>query len=68
MVAARLGKRPSLTSPVRTSTRASKPYFSTLEPVKGHYVSEDLRDRADDVIWRVKSGEDWLYLYLLIEF
>ena len=24
--------------------------FSTLEPVKGHYVSEDLRDRADDVV------------------
>ena len=42
--------------------------FSTLEPVKGHYVSEDLRDRADDVVWRVKSGEEWLYLYLLIEF
>ena len=42
--------------------------FSTLEPVKGHYVSEDLRDRADDVVWRVRSGEDWLYLYLLIEF
>jgi len=42
--------------------------FSTLEPVKGHYVSEDLRDRADDAVWRVKSGEDRLYLYLLIEF
>lgn len=42
--------------------------FSTLEPVKGHYVSEDLRDRADDVVWRVRVGEDWLYLYLLIGF
>ena len=42
--------------------------FSTLEPVKGHYVSEDLRDRAEDVVWRLRSGEDWLYLYLLIEF
>jgi len=42
--------------------------FSTLEPVKGHYVSEDLRDRAEDVVWRVRAGEDWLYLYLLIEF
>ena len=31
--------------------------FSTLEPVKGHYVSEDLRDRADDVVWRVKSDK-----------
>jgi len=42
--------------------------FSTLEPFKGHYVSEDMRERADDVVWRVKSGKDWLYLYLLIEF
>ena len=42
--------------------------FSTLEAFKGHYVTEDLRDRADDVVWRVKSGEDWVYLYLLIEF
>ncbi|AVR87329.1 Rpn family recombination-promoting nuclease/putative transposase [Thauera aromatica] len=42
--------------------------FSTLEPVKGHYVSEDMRQRADDVVWRVKSGEGWVYLYLLIEF
>jgi predicted transposase YdaD len=42
--------------------------FSTLEPFKDHYVSEDMRERADDVVWRVKSGKDWLYLYLLIEF
>lgn len=42
--------------------------FSTLEPVKGHYVSEDLRDRAEDVVWRLRADEDWLYLYLLIEF
>ncbi|MDD2407970.1 MAG: Rpn family recombination-promoting nuclease/putative transposase, partial [Tepidiphilus sp.] len=42
--------------------------FSTLEKVPASYVSEDLRERADDVIWRVKTGEDWLYLYLLIEF
>jgi len=42
--------------------------FSTLEPVSGHYVSDDLRERADDVVWRVKAGQEWLYLYLLIEF
>ena len=42
--------------------------FETLEAFKGHYVTEDLRDRADDVVWRVKSGEEWVYLYLLIEF
>ncbi len=42
--------------------------FSTLELVNGHYVSEDLRNRADDVVWRVKADERWVYLYLLIEF
>ncbi len=42
--------------------------FSTLEPVKGHYVTEDMRQRADDVVWRVRADEGWVYLYLLIEF
>ena len=42
--------------------------YSTLNKVPGHYVSEGLRQRADDVVWRVRSGEDWVYLYLLIEF
>ncbi|MDO4232246.1 MAG: Rpn family recombination-promoting nuclease/putative transposase [Lautropia sp.] len=42
--------------------------YSTLEKLPGSYVSDDLRHRADDVIWRVRTGEDWVYLYLLIEF
>ena len=42
--------------------------FDTLERVNGQYVSEDMRSREDDVVWRVRSGQDWLYLYLLIEF
>jgi hypothetical protein len=42
--------------------------FGTLEKVNGQYVTEDMRAREDDVVWRVRSGEDWLYLYLLIEF
>ncbi len=42
--------------------------FTTLEKVSGSYVSDDLRDREDDVIWRVKSGQSWIYVYLLIEF
>jgi len=42
--------------------------FETLERVNGQYVSEDMRQREDDVVWRVRSREDWLYLYLLIEF
>ena len=42
--------------------------FSTLEKVSGSYVSDDLRSREDDVIWRVKYRESWIYVYLLIEF
>jgi len=50
--------------------------FSTLEKASGSYVSDDLRDRHDDIIWRIRwknvQGENqnsaWLYVYLLIEF
>ena len=42
--------------------------YTTLEKVPGSYVSEDFRHRADDIVWRVKVGNDWVYLYLLIEF
>lgn len=42
--------------------------YSTLEKVPGSYVTDDLRHRADDVIWRVKAEGSWVYLYLLIEF
>ena len=42
--------------------------FSTLEKVSGSYVSDDLRTREDDVIWRVRHQDTWLYIYLLIEF
>lgn len=42
--------------------------LDSLEKVSGSYVSDDLRDREDDIIWRVRWGEGWLYVYLLIEF
>ncbi|WP_243448503.1 Rpn family recombination-promoting nuclease/putative transposase, partial [Candidatus Thiosymbion oneisti] len=42
--------------------------LTTLEKCSGSYVSDDLRDRADDLIWRVHWGQDWLYVYLLLEF
>ena len=49
--------------------------YTTLEKVSGSYVSDDLRDREDDIIWRIRmradAGEatgDWLYVYLLLEF
>ncbi|MBF0110328.1 MAG: Rpn family recombination-promoting nuclease/putative transposase [Magnetococcales bacterium] len=42
--------------------------FSSLEKVSGSYVADDLRDREDDVIWRVRWGTEWLFIYLLLEF
>jgi hypothetical protein len=42
--------------------------YTTLEKVPGSYITEDFRSRADDVVWRVKVGGEWVYLYLLIEF
>ena len=42
--------------------------LDTLEKCSGSYVTDDLRDRADDLIWRVRWGDDWLYIYLLLEF
>ena len=42
--------------------------FSTLERVNGSYVSEDLRGREDDIVWKVCWGDETLYVYLLLEF
>ncbi len=42
--------------------------FTTLEKQGGSYVSDDLREREDDIIWRVRVAGDWLYVYLLFEF
>ncbi len=42
--------------------------LTSLEKCSGSYVSDDLRDRCDDLIWRVRWGPEWLYLYLLLEF
>lgn len=42
--------------------------YGSLEKVSSSYVSDDLRSRADDLVWRVRWGENWIYVYLLIEF
>jgi predicted transposase YdaD len=34
--------------------------YTTLEKVPGSYVTDDLRHRADDVIWRVKADGEWV--------
>lgn len=42
--------------------------FKTLDPVKASFATDDLRQRHDDCIWRLKFKDTWLYLYLLLEF
>jgi predicted transposase/invertase (TIGR01784 family) len=42
--------------------------LSTLERCNGSYVTDDLREREDDIIWRLAYGDRTLILYLLIEF
>ena len=42
--------------------------LATLDRVGASFVSADLRERESDLIWRVRTAEGWLYVYLLIEF
>ncbi len=42
--------------------------FSTLERHPDSYTTDDLRERRDDIIWRVRWREKWCYIFLLIEF
>ncbi len=46
--------------------------FTTLERCFASYVTDDLRERHDDIIWRVRweKGEsrNWFYIYVLVEF
>ena len=41
--------------------------FSTLEKCNNSYVTDDLRERMDDVIWKVRWQDKDLYLYILLE-
>ena len=42
--------------------------LSTLEKTNSSYISDDLREREDDTIWRVRCRDEWIYVYILIEF
>ncbi len=42
--------------------------FETLEKIPPQYVGDNLRQRANDVVWRVRADDDSLYLYMPIEF
>ncbi|MDP2784436.1 MAG: Rpn family recombination-promoting nuclease/putative transposase [Sulfurimicrobium sp.] len=42
--------------------------FTTLERINASYVSATLKQRHDDVVWRVKLKDRWLWVYLVLEF
>ena len=42
--------------------------LATLDKCNGSYVSDDLRDRQDDIVRRVRRGDEVAYVYLLLEF
>lgn len=40
----------------------------TWERVNPGYVSDRFSERADDIVWRVRLGEQWFYIDILLEF
>ncbi|MDR1728688.1 MAG: Rpn family recombination-promoting nuclease/putative transposase [Acidobacteriota bacterium] len=42
--------------------------FSTLTRVGASYVSEDEKERHDDLVRRVKVAGRWLWVYIMLEF
>ncbi len=45
--------------------------FETLEKLPADYVSDDMRQRHGDSVWRLRlqgQGEAWLYLLVMLEF
>ena len=42
--------------------------FSSLEKTNSHYVSDDLRERCDDMVWKAHWRDTDVYIYLLLEF
>ncbi len=42
--------------------------FDTLRKPNSSYTSDKLKTRSDDIVWKVKYGDNWFFLYLLFEF
>ena len=42
--------------------------FSTLEKLSSEYVSDELRKRHGDTVWRVRLRDGWLHVLVLLEF
>ena len=42
--------------------------FTTLERSADSFVTDDCRERHDDIIWRVLWKGQWTYIYIILEF
>ena len=42
--------------------------FSSLRKLSAEYVSDELRRRDGDAVWRVRIGHGWLHVLVLLEF
>ena len=42
--------------------------FSTLERENTSFVAKENTERHDDIIWKLRWQDKWVYIYLLIEF
>ena len=42
--------------------------FRSLEKANASFITDNLRARMGDLVWRVRWGESWVHLYLLLEF
>ena len=42
--------------------------FSTLERINGSYVADSQKQRHDDMVWRLRLKDRWLWVYLVLEF
>jgi len=42
--------------------------YASLERVPSTYVSSSLHERANDMVWRARWGDDSIYIYLQLEF
>ena len=42
--------------------------FSTLRKLSAEFVSDELRRRHGDTVWRLRLGDGWLHVLVLLEF
>ncbi len=42
--------------------------FSTLERINASFVAENEKERHDDMVWRLRLRDRWLWVYLVLEF